>query len=100
MDNEKQRNEYDSQKRAKAGTSAVLRVVVAAYVAFLGVRLIKGAESILFTVIGIVFILSAVGICFYTYRRWRIDSDASRIPPEEESTAEDEPTEENADSEE
>ena len=94
MDNEEQKTEYDPQKRAKAGTSVALRVVVAAYVAFLGVRLIKGAESVLFTVIGIVFILSAVGICFYTYRRWRIDTYAARLPSEKENedmTGEDDP---------
>lgn len=83
MEKDDPKLEYDVQKRAKAGTAATFRGVVAAYIAYLGYRLIKGADSTLFIVIGIFFILAAAASCFYIYKRWKIDLEAARLKPED-----------------
>ena len=75
-----QKLEYNVQLRAKAGVKATIRVVVAAYIGYLGYNLIKGAEDTLFIVIGAAFIVAALGFCVYIWRRWRLDLEAARLP--------------------
>ena len=84
--------EYDIQQRAQAGVKATFRGVVAAYIAYLGYKLIRDAESIWHIVASIVFIAAALAFGVYAFRRWRIDVEAARLPDEDlsEETDEDE----------
>lgn len=84
--------EYDIQKRARAGTSATLRAVVALYIAYLGWSVIKGVREggtsmapwIGWTA-GVVFLAAAAAFGCYAFWRWRRDLEAARLPaPEEE----------------
>ncbi len=90
MKNEKL--EYDVQKRAKAGTAALLRAVVALYIAWLGYKVIRGVGEDGSTVppaagwiIGIVFIAAALAFGFYIWKRWRADLEDARISPAQET---------------
>ncbi len=78
--------EYDIQKRARAGTAATARAAVSLYVAWLGVKIIRGVVTGGSTlppavgwIGGIVFIAAAVAFCFYIWKRWRADVEAARI---------------------
>ena len=81
--------EYDIQLRAQAGLKATFRGVVAAYIAYLGYKLIRDAEASWSIVVGAVFIVVALAFGVYAFRRWRIDLEAARLPDEDESEAED-----------
>ena len=89
--------EYDIQKRAQSGVKATFRVVVAAYIAYLGYKLIRDAEASWTIVVGAVFIAAALAFCVYAWKRWRIDLEAARLPDEDETDEgkEDETDEEN-----
>ena len=85
--------EYDVQRRAQAGTTATFRAVVAAYIIYLGVTLIRGAMGggsekfppLAGWLFGILFIACGAGFGVYIFRRWRADVEAARLlPPEEE----------------
>ena len=99
---EKDKLEYDVQKRARAGTAATARAAVALYVAWLGVKIIRGVKEGGTTVppalgwtMGIVFIAAALGFCFYIWKRWRADLEAARLDQAQETkSAEEEPPEE------
>ena len=86
--------EYDVRMRAQAGTTATFRAVVAAYIIYLGVTLIRGAinggGSEKFPLwagwlFGLLFIACGAGFGVYIFKRWRADVEAARLlPPEEE----------------
>ncbi len=97
-DNNGQKFEYDIQKRAKAGTTATFRGIVCAYIAWLGIRLIRGAADEGSTLpvwagwlAGIAFIAAAAGFGFYIWKRWRLDVEAARLPETEAGKNEEEP---------
>ena len=82
--NNSPRFEYDIQQRAQAGVKATFRGAVAVYIAYLGYRLIRDAESVWHIVAGAVFIAAALAFGVYAFRRWRIDVEAARLPDEAE----------------
>lgn len=89
---EKDKLEYDVQKRARAGTAATLRAVVALYVGWLGIKIIRGVKEggttvppALGWIMGIFFIAAALGFCFYVWKRWRADLEAARLDPTRET---------------
>lgn len=88
----KDRQKYDDQKWARACTSAAVRAVVAGYIAWLGVKIIRGVKAGGTTVppavgwiAGIVFIAAALAFCFYIWKRLRAELDAARISPDQET---------------
>ena len=88
----KESREYDVQKRAKAGTAATARAAVALYVAWLGVKILRGMNEGGSTVppavswiAGLTFIAAALAFCFYIWKRWRTDLEAARLPEEIET---------------
>ncbi len=83
--NNRPKFEYDMQMRAQAGVRAAFRGVVAAYIAYLGYKLIRSAEASWPIAAGAVFIAAALAFGVYTWRRWRIDLEAARLPDEGES---------------
>ncbi len=85
MQNERQ-YEHDAQKLARAGTSAVLRIVVAIYLVHLAYRIIRGVtdgSSSMSPVVGwiaaLFFIAVAIAFCLYTWKRYRADQKAARL---------------------
>ena len=78
--------EYDIQKRAKAGTAATFRAVVALYLVYLACQIVRGVRdgsSTMSPVIGwiacVVFVAAAVAFGYYAFRRWRADLEAARF---------------------
>lgn len=96
-----QRNEhieYDVQQRARAGTRATLRALVAGYLAYLAWQILKGVrsgESTMNPAVGYAaaafFALAAAAFTVYLIRHWRLEVEAARLP---ESTDAPEETEE------
>ena len=78
-----QRFEYDIQKRAQAGMKATFRGLVAAYIIYLGYKLIQDAAGVWQIAAGVVFIVVALAFGVYAFRRWRIDLEAARLPDED-----------------
>ena len=86
--------EYDMAKRTKANNLAVLRAVVAAYLAWLGFSLIRdcvrGASTLspaFAWTVGLVFIAAALAFAFYIWRQWKRGLAAARLPkPEADGT--------------
>ena len=81
------RFEYDIQKRAKAGTAATLRAVISVYVIYLGWTVLKGVLNGTSPVpvwvgwlVAIVFTAAAIAFGFYTWKTWRRDLEAARLP--------------------
>jgi len=92
--------EYNVQKRAKAGTAATFRGIVAVYIGYLGYRIIRGeldGESTLpgwvSWTVGVLFIAAAIGFIYYLWKRWRADVEAARLPQEDITDGEDTPEE-------
>ncbi|MCR5089571.1 MAG: hypothetical protein K6C08_08675 [Oscillospiraceae bacterium] len=88
--NENNRLEYDVQRRAKAGTTATLRCLVAGYILYLAWQIAKGAASgetsmspALSYLAAAVFTAAAVFFIIYSLKRWRQDVEAARLPREE-----------------
>ncbi len=78
---------YDVQKRARAGTSATLRAAVALYIIYLGFSIIRGVREggtsmspALGWSAGLVFIAAALAFGVYTWKRWRREVEAARLP--------------------
>ena len=84
-----QKLEFDVRKRASAGTKATFRGIVAVYIAYLGVRLVRDAASGWQIAAGIFFIVAALAFGVYIFRRWRLDLEAARLPEEDGSAGED-----------
>ena len=78
MDPRRTQPQYDPQKRSKATITAMLRAIVAFYLAYLG-----WTVCAVFTVVGILF-----GV--YTMRRYQADLKAAELPREEKREDEDE----------
>ena len=93
MNGDKNQLEYDVQKRARAGTKATLRGVVALYVAFMGYRLLRSArlaeESTMPIDLrwgfGLGMIAAALIFGVYIWKRWRADVEAARLPKDGET---------------
>ena len=88
--------EYDIQKRAKAGTAATFRAVVALYLVYLAYQIIRGVRDgsssmspVIGWIAGVFFVAAAVAFCFYTWKRWRADVEAARISAQPEDAPED-----------
>lgn len=82
---------YDLQRKARAGTSAGLRGLVAAYLIYLGWKILNGALAGSFpagqwigVLIGVAFILAALGFGVYILRRYRLDLKAAELPEDQE----------------
>ena len=90
--------EYDAAKRTRANNLAVLRALVAAYLAWLGFSLIRdcvrGASTLspaFAWTVGLVFIAAALAFGFYIRRQWKRELAAARLPKSEANEAEPEP---------
>ena len=91
--------EYNEQKRARAGTRAILRALVMGYLAYLAWQIVKGVrsgESTMAPAVGYAaaafFLLAAVAFAVYLIRQWRLEVEAARLPESDskEDAAEDE----------
>ena len=89
--------EYDVQKRAKAGTRATLRAVVALYLMYLGSELLRtvGDEASAFPswagwLFGLLFIAAGTVFGAYTWQRYKKEREEARLLPPEESEEEEE----------
>ena len=90
--------EYDAAKRTRANNLAVLRALVAAYLAWLGFSLIRdclrGASTLspaFAWTVGLVFIAAALAFAFYIWRQWKRELAAARLPKPEANEADPEP---------
>lgn len=87
---------YDFTKRSKAVNIATIRAVVAVYVAYLGCSIIRGVRDggstmspALGWAIGVFFIAAAAAVLVYTWKRWRAELEAARLPATSSSEAAD-----------
>ena len=84
--------EYDIQKRARAGTAATFRAVVAGYIAYLGWQIATAGDSsmppLAARLIGCAFIVAAIAFGIYTWKRWRLDLEAARLPEDTQAQEE------------
>ena len=85
--------EYNVQERARAGTKATFRAVVALYIAYLGYKLIREPAAGWSVAAGVVFILAALAFGYYIWKQWHIDVEKARLP---ETDADSEQTDEEA----
>ncbi|MBQ3702913.1 MAG: hypothetical protein II885_09160 [Oscillospiraceae bacterium] len=92
MNNSEMKFEYDIQKRARAGTRATLRAVVAGYLIYLAWQIVKGVRTGITTMshgvayaAAAFFTLAAIAFVVYLVRTWRADLEAARLPMDEES---------------
>lgn len=81
------RAEYDVQRRARAGTNATLRALVAGYLVYMAWQILKNVrsgETTMTPAVGYaaaaVFLLAAAAFAVYLIRRWRIEVEAARLP--------------------
>lgn len=88
--------EYDIQKRAKAGTAATFRAVVALYLVYLAYQIVRGVRDgtssmspVVAWIACIVFVAGGVAVAFYAWKRWQADLEAARFPKQK---TEDPPT--------
>ena len=90
---------YDPVKRARAGSTAVLRACAAGYLAYLAWQIVAGVrsgESSMAPAVGYaaaaLFLLAAAAFSVYLIRHWRLEVEAARLPEsdEAESSAEEE----------
>ena len=89
---EKHHAEYDVQRRARAGSSAVLRALVAGYLVYLAWQILRNVRSGETTMTPAVayaasafFLLAAAAFAAYLIRRWRIETEAARLPESDEA---------------
>ena len=93
--NNKEQFEYDVQRRAKAGTGATLRALVAGYLLYLAWQIVKGVRSgessmnpAIAYAAAAFFTLTAIAFVVYLIRRWRADVEAARLPVKTEAADE------------
>ena len=83
--------EYDIQKRARADTTALLRAVVAGYILYLGWNIVAARDSAMpptaAKLAGAVFMTAAIAFGVYTWKRWRLDLEAARLPETENAAS-------------
>ncbi len=91
------RLEYDVQMRARAGVAATLRALVTGYLLYTGWRIYKGSaggsSSMPITtacIIALAFAAIAAAFGIYTFRQWRRDVEAARMPDPEDDNYEQE----------
>ena len=89
---EKHYAEYDLQRRARAGTRAALRALVAGYLVYLAwqiLRNVRSGETTMTPAVGYAaaafFLLAAAAFAVYLIRRWRIETEAARLPESDEA---------------
>ena len=89
---DKRNADYDEVKRARAGGIATLRALVAGYLAYLAWQILKGVrsgESTMAPAVGYAaaafFLLAAAAFAVYLIRRWRIETEAARLPESDEA---------------
>ena len=94
---EKNRVEYDVQRRARAGTSATLRALVAGYLVYLAWQIVKGVrsgETSMSPAVGyaaaVFFLLAALAFAVYLIRRWKKEVEAARLPLSKEAVPQEE----------
>lgn len=90
---------YDPEKRTKANTSALLRLLVAGYLGYLGGKIaLTESDGMSVTVrylLGGAFVLAALCFCVYVWKRWKSDMKNALLADTEESIdSEAAPTEE------
>ena len=90
MENKKQPR-YNEQKRSRASITAVLRAIVAFYLAYLGWTIAQNSGGDNTTMqpwmgwsICAVFTVVAIGFGVYTMKRYQADLKAAELPQEEE----------------
>ena len=91
MNNSDAKFEYDIQKRARAGTRATLRALVAGYLVYLAWQIVKGVRTGASTMAPAVawaaaafFSLAAIAVGVYAFKSWRAELEAARLPDGEE----------------
>lgn len=84
---ENHRAEYDVQRRARAGTGATLRALVAGYLLYLAWQIVKNVRTGETTMTPAVayaaaafFVLAAAAFVVYLIRHWRVEVEAARLP--------------------
>ena len=89
---EKRPAEYDVQRRARAGTGATLRALVAGYLVYLAwqiLRNVRAGETTMTPAVAYAaaafFLLAAAAFAVYLIRRWRIEVESARLPAAEET---------------
>ncbi|MBP5433467.1 hypothetical protein [Ruminococcus sp.] len=74
---------YDEAKRSKAGKAALLRAVVAAYIAYLAFKIVTAKDSSMnlttARIIGAAFIVADIAFAVYTYMRFQSELKAAEI---------------------
>ena len=87
--------EYDPSKRTRASNTAVLRAVVAAYLAYLGfdllrdrIRGISTLSPVFAWTAGLGFIAAALAFGLYTWKLWKRELEAARLPADSAGEAE------------
>ncbi len=95
--NDKEHFEYDVQRRARAGTSATLRALVAGYLLYLAWQIVKGVrtgETSMSPAVAYAaaafFAIAALAFVVYLIRRWRKEVEAARLPAQTETGETDE----------
>ena len=79
--------DYDVQKRARAGTTATFRALISIYIIYLGWTVLrgvlKGSSPVpVWAAWLTAIVFTGASICFlvYTWKRYRKDLEAARIP--------------------
>ena len=87
------KTERSSVNPGKAVNMAGLRAVVAGYLLYLGISVLRGqmkGETTLSPLVGwgagILFIVFALAFGWYTWRQWRAAQDAACLPAEEDDS--------------
>ena len=82
-------NRYDEEKTAKAQKALLLRLVVAGYLVFLGVKIFRADNTTMSTmlshIIGIFFIASALAFGAFSLLRMQNDISAAKLTDNDNS---------------
>ncbi len=88
--------DYDVQARARAGSAAIFRAAVSVYIIYLAVRILRGVLDGSSTVpawIGwltsLLFIAGAIAFGIYTWKCYRRDLKAAKLPEQQEEDSDD-----------